>query len=140
MYKLQKQTIYTPTTKWIAKLFIDFCRRYKLMWLLHNRSESIYGLCGLMANIKSMTFFFEERENLIAWHKDADINGVSIRRQLWWFYLIEHQDKIPSYYKIKNGLGSKDLMRFIEFEKEKCVKDERLYKLYNKHSIKKTYE
>lgn len=129
---------YSNNSKWLAKLFLQFCHEYKFHLLMFETSESslmsrrqrFNWLVNHPKFLSAAVTYFEPRENLL----DPCIYGekycgpVFYRLFMWRYFLITHQDHIPRYFRLY--IGVKQLVS--ELKKEGTRNDKRLKNIFKK--------
>ncbi len=96
---------YSDNSKWLAKLFLQFCHEYKYQFLMFetnpmHRRERFDWLTLNPTYISTTVVYFEPVENLLR-HYDCGTDSCSpvfYRLAMWKYFLIKHQDKIPRYF------------------------------------------
>ena len=129
---------YSDNSKWLAKLFLQFCREYKFHFLMFecsvtSRRERFDWLTLNPANISSTVIYFEPLENLLR-HYNYDTNNCSpifYRHFMWRYFLLTHQKYIPAYFR--SYIGVKQLLS--ELKKEGTRNDKRLENIFKILSI-----
>jgi len=129
---------YSDNSKWLAKLFLQFCREYKFHFLMFecsvtSRRERFDWLTLNPANISSTVIYFEPLENLLR-HYNYDTNSCSpifYRHFMWRYFLLTHQKYIPAYFR--SYIGVKQLLS--ELKKEGTRNDKRLENIFKILSI-----
>ena len=105
---------YSDNSKWLAKLFLQFCREYKFQILFESNMSDRRMIFDYLINnpisIGGTTLFFETRENLLNHYNYGEkyCSTVFYRRFMWRYFLITHQDHIPPYFK--SYIGVKQLV------------------------------
>lgn len=103
---------YSDNSKWLAKLFLQFCREYKCQFLMFESSMSdrrmrFDYLINNPITIRGTTLFFETREKLLEHYNYGEkyCSPAYYRCTMWKYFLITHQDYIPPYYKYFIGIS-----------------------------------
>lgn len=125
---------YSDNSKWLAKLFLQFCHEYKYQFLMFetnamHRRERFDWLTLNPTNISSTVVYFEPLENLLN-HYNYGTNSCSpvfYRNVMWKYFLIKHQDKIPRYFL--SYVGVTKLLS--ELRKKGTRNDIRLERIFN---------
>ena len=129
---------YSDNSKWLAKLFLQFCHKYKFHFLMFecsvaSRRERFDWLTLNPANISSTVIYFESLENLLR-HYNYDTNRCSpifYRHFMWRYFLLTHQKYIPAYFR--SYIGVKQLLS--ELKKDGTRNDKRLENIFKILSI-----
>ena len=103
---------YSDNSKWLAKLFLQFCHEYKFHLLMFessimNRRERFNWLVNNPLSINSTVLYFEPIENLLEHYNygETHCSPVFYRLFMWRYFLITHQDHIPQYFKSYIGIN-----------------------------------
>lgn len=125
---------YSDNSKWLAKLFLQFCHEYKFQFLMFesnaiHRRERFDWLTLNPAYISSTVVHFETLENLLRHYEYGtdSCSPVFYRHAMWKYFLIKHQDKIPRYFL--SYVGVTKLLS--ELREEGTRNDIRLEKIFN---------
>ena len=126
---------YSDNSRWLAKLFLQFCREYKCQFLMFessvmSRRERFNWLMLNPTNISRTVVYFEPLENLLN-HYSYGTNSCSpvfYIHFMWKYFLITHQDHIPQYFK--SYIGVKQLVS--ELKKDGTRNDKRLENILKK--------
>ena len=125
---------YSDNSKWLAKLFLQFCREYKCQFLKFEsnamtRRERFNWLVNHPLYISHAVTYFETVENvLISMERRESWNPIFYRRFMWRYFLIRHQKYIPQYFR--SYIGVKKLVS--DLKKEGTRNDAKLEKLLEK--------
>lgn len=138
MMYIEHVKYYSDHSRWLAKLFLQFCREYKCQFLMFEssvmaRRERFDWLTLNPTNISSTVVHFEPLENLLR-HYDYYTDSCSpvfYRRAMWKYFLIKHQDKIPRYFL--SYVGVTKLLS--ELKKDGTKNDKRLENIFKILSI-----
>jgi hypothetical protein len=140
MYYVEHIKYYSDNSKWLAKLFLQFCHEYKYQFLMFEtnairRRERFDWLTLNPAYISSTVVYFEPLEYLLN-HYERVIHTnicspVFYRHTMWRYFLITHQDHIPQYFK--SYIGVKQLIS--ELKKDGTRNDKRLENIFKILSI-----
>ena len=133
-YYIESIKYYSDNSKWLAKLFLQFCREYKCQFLMFesdvmNRREKFNWLVNYPTSISNIVIYFESLENLLYYYNYSTniCSPAFYRNAMWKYFLIKHQDKIPQYFKMY--IGVKQLLS--ELRKEGTRNDIRLERIFN---------
>lgn len=124
---------YSDHSRWLAKLFLQFCHEYKCQFLIFesnvmSRRERFNWLVNYPTSISNTVIYFELVENLLNYYNyNTNIcNPAFYRNAMWKYFLIKHQDKIPQYFK--SYIGVKQLVS--ELKKDGTRNDKRLENIF----------
>ncbi len=125
---------YSDNSKWLAKLFLQFCHEYKYQFLMFEsnamrRRERFDWLTQHPKDISSTVLYFEPTENLLTHYSYGEkyCSPVFYRNVMWKYFLIKHQDKIPRYFL--SYVGVTKLLS--ELRKKGTRNDIRLERIFN---------
>lgn len=129
---------YSDNSKWLAKLFLQFCREYKFHLLMFessvmSRRERFNWLVNNPLCLSGTVLYFESLENLSN-HYNYNTNicsPVFYRHAMWRYFLITHQNNIPPYFR--SYIGVKQLVS--ELKKDGTRNDKRLENIFKILSI-----
>jgi len=129
---------YSDHSRWLAKLFLQFCHEYKFNFLLFesnvlNRRKRFDWLVHYPQNIFDTALYFEPTENLKNHYSYGEerCTPVFYRHFMWKYFLITHQNNIPPYFK--SYIGIKQLVS--ELKKDGTRNDKRLENIFKILSI-----
>lgn len=128
---------YSDHSRWLAKLFLQFCREYKFQTLFEsNMSDRRMRFDYLINNpitISGTTLFFETREKLLEHcnYGETHCSPVYYRLFMWRYFLIKRQDNIPPYFK--SYIGVKQLVS--KLKQDGTRNDKRLENIFKILSI-----
>ena len=124
---------YSDHSRWLAKLFLQFCREYKCQFLMFessvmNRRERFDWLVYYPQSISNTVLYFEPTENLLNHYAYGEerCSPVFYRHAMWKYFLITHQNNIPPYFK--SYIGVKQLL--YELKKDGTRNDKRLENIF----------
>ena len=125
---------YSDYSRWLAKLFLQFCHECKCQFLMFessvlNRRDRFDWLVNHPRNISGALAFFETKENLFTHYLYGKeyCSPVFYRHFMWRYFLITHQKNIPTYFK--SYIGVKQLVS--ELKKDGTRNDIRLERIFN---------
>lgn len=134
LYHVEHIKYYSDNSKWLAKLFLQFCHEYKYQFLMFEsnamrRRNRFDWLTLNPTNISCTVVYFESIENLLNHYKyNANIcSPVFYRNAMWKYFLINHQDKIPRYFLPYIGVPK----LLSELREEGTRNDKRLENIFN---------
>ena len=110
-YYIEHVKYYSDNSKWLAKLFLQFCHEYKFQTLfessMSDRRMRFDYLINNPITINGTTLFFETREKLLEHYNygETHCSPVYYRLFMWRYFLITHQDHIPQYFKSYIGIN-----------------------------------
>lgn len=129
---------YSDHSRWLAKLFLQFCREYKCQFLMFessvmNRRERFDWLVYYPQSISNTVLYFEPTENLLNHYSYGEecCSPVFYRHFMWKYFLLTHQKNIPLYFK--SYIGVKQLV--YELKKDGIRNDKRLENIFKILSI-----
>lgn len=128
---------YSDHSRWLAKLFLQFCREYKCQFLMFEsntmaRRERFNWLTLNPTNISSTVLYFESVSNLLYDFSYRErCTPVFYRNFMWKYFLITHQKYIPPYFS--SYIGVKQLVS--ELKKDGTRNDKRLENIFKILSI-----
>lgn len=128
---------YSDHSRWIAKLFLQFCREYKCQFLMFesntlNRREMFNWLANNPKNISRAVTYFESVSDLIYDFTYRErCTHVFYRLFMWRYFLLTHQKYIPPYFK--SYIGEKQLVSVLK--KDGTRNDKRLENIFKILSI-----
>jgi len=103
---------YSDHSRWLAKLFLQFCREYKCQFLMFessvmSRRERFNWLVNNPLRISDTVVYFETTENILNHYTYGEkyCSPVFYRHFMWRYFLITHQDHIPQYFKSYIGIN-----------------------------------
>ena len=124
---------YSDHSRWLAKLFLQFCHEYKCQSLMFgtnamHRREKFNWLTLNPTTISSTVVYFEPLDNLLNHYKyDGNTcSPVFYRKTMWKYFLIKHQDKIPRYFLSYVGVAK----LLSELKEEGTRNDKRLENIF----------
>jgi len=138
MYYIEHIKYYSDHSRWLAKLFLQFCHEYKCQSLMFesnvkSRRERFDWLTRYPTCISSTVVYFEPLEYLLN-HYNYNTNFCSpvfYRNAMWKYFLITHQDHIPPYFK--SYIGVTKLLS--ELREEGTRNDIRLEKIFRELNL-----
>ena len=138
MMYIEHVKYYSDRSRWLAKLFLQFCHEYKFHFLMFessvmSRRERFDWLVGHPLSISGAVLYFEPIEYLFN-HYNYNTNMCSpvfYRHFMWRYFLITHQNNIPPYFK--SYIGVKQLL--FELKKDGTRNDKRLENIFKILSI-----
>lgn len=138
-YYIESIKYYSDHSRWLAKLFLQFCHEYKFHLLMFesnvmSRREKFNWLVRNPKSISDTVIFFETRENILnhlLLYGEKYCSPVFYRHAMWKYFLITHQNNIPPYFK--SYIGVKQLVS--ELKKDGTRKDKRLENIFKILSI-----
>ncbi len=137
-YYIENIKYYSDNSKWLAKLFLQFCHEYKFHLLMFessvmSRRERFNWLVDNPLSISGAVQYFELRENLLNHYIYGEeyCSPVFYRNFMWKYFLITHQNNIPPYFK--SYIGVKQLVS--ELKKDGTRNDKRLENIFKILSI-----
>jgi len=137
-YYIESIKYYSDHSRWLAKLFLQFCHEYKCQCLMFEsnvmaRRERFDWLVFHPASISDTVTFFETQTNLLEhlYFGEKKCTQVFFRCFMWRYFLIKHQKYIPQYYKY--FVGTKQLVS--EMKKDGTRNDKRLENIFKILSI-----
>lgn len=128
---------YSDHSRWIAKLFLQFCREYKCQFLMFesntlNRMEIFNWLANNPQSISSAVTYFESVSDLIYYFNYIErCTPVFYRLFMWRYFLLTHQKYIPPYFR--SYIGEKQLVSVLK--KDGTRNDKRLENIFKILSI-----
>lgn len=129
---------YSDHSRWLAKLFLQFCHEYKFHLLIFEssvtgRRERFNWLVRNPKSIINTVVFFETRENILNHflYGEKYCSPVFYRNFMWKYFLLTHQNNIPPYFK--SYIGVKKLVS--ELKKDGTRNDKRLENIFKILSI-----
>ena len=129
---------YSDHSRWLAKLFLQFCHEYKYQFLMFktnamHRRERFDWLTLNPTNISSTVVYFEPLEYLLKHYNYGTdrCSQVFYRQAMWKYFLIKHQNKIPRYFL--SYVGVTKLLS--ELREEGTRNDIRLEKIFRKLNL-----
>lgn len=129
---------YSDNSKWLAKLFLQFCREYKCQFLMFesnvmNRKGIFDWLVFHPTSISNTVIYFELVENLLNYYNYSTniCNLAFYRNAMWKYFLITHQNNIPPYFK--SYIGEKQLVS--ELKKDGTRNNKKLENIFKILSI-----
>jgi len=124
---------YSDHSRWLAKLFLQFCHEYKCQILMFessvmSRRERFNWLIRNPRSISDTVVYFEPIENILNHYNYGEIycSRVFYRNFMWKYFLITHQKNIPPYFR--SYIGEKQLVS--ELKKEGTRNDKRLENIF----------
>ena len=124
---------YSDHSRWLAKLFLQFCREYKCQFLMFEsntmaRRERFNWLVNNPQSISGTVIYFESVSNLLYDFSYRErCTPAFYRHFMWRYFLLTHQKYIPQYFK--TYIGTKQLVS--ELKKDGTRNDKRLEKIFN---------
>lgn len=128
---------YSDYSRWLAKLFLQFCHEYKFNFLMFessvsNRRERFDWLVNYPQSISGTVLYFESTSDLLRDFSCKErCTPVFYRQFMWKYFLITHQNNIPPYFK--SYIGVKQLVS--ELKKDGTRNDKRLENIFKILSI-----
>ena len=129
---------YSDYSRWLAKLFLQFCHEYKCQFLMFEstvlaRRERFNWLVRNPKYISYAVIYFESTETLLNYYSYGGkyCSHVFYRHFMWRYFLITHQNHIPPYFK--SYIGVKQLVS--ELKKDGTRNDKRLENIFKILSI-----
>lgn len=128
---------YSDHSRWIAKLFLQFCREYKFQFLMFesntmNRMEMFNWLANNPKNISRAVTYFESVSDLIYYFTYRErCTPAFYRLFMWRYFLLTHQKYIPPYFR--SYIGEKQLVSVLK--KDGTRNDKRLENIFKILSI-----
>lgn len=128
---------YSDHSRWIAKLFLQFCREYKCQFLMlestiMSRRERFNWLVNHPQSISGAITYFESASDLIydfTYRKRC--TPAFYRLFMWRYFLLTHQKYIPTYFR--SYIGEKQLVSVLK--KDGTRNDKRLENIFKILSI-----
>jgi len=129
---------YSDHSRWLAKLFLQFCHEYKCQFLMFesnvmSRRGRFNWLVRNPRSISGAVLYFEPLEYLLdCYNYRTNIcSPVFYRHAMWRYFLITHQNHIPPYFR--SYIGEKQLVS--ELKKDGTKNDKRLENIFKILSI-----
>lgn len=128
---------YSDHSRWLAKLFLQFCHEYKCQFLMFessvmSRRERFDFLVNNPQSISGAVTYFESVSNLIYdfAHRER-CTPAFYRLFMWRYFLLTHQKYIPPYFR--SYIGKKQLVS--ELKKDGTRNDKRLKNIFKILSV-----
>ena len=125
---------YSDHSRWIAKLFLQFCREYKCQFLMFEsntmaRRERFNWLVNNPQSISGTVIYFESVSDLLYHFNYGSLrcSPVFYRHFMWRYFLLTHQKYIPPYFR--SYIGEKQLVS--ELKKDGTRNDIRLERIFS---------
>ena len=128
---------YSDHSRWLAKLFLQFCHKYKFHLLIFesntmSRRERFNWLVNNPQSISGAVIYFESVSKLLYEFSHRErCTPVFYRNFMWKYFLITHQKYIPPYFR--RYIGVKQLVS--ELKKDGTRNDKRLENIFKILSI-----
>jgi hypothetical protein len=128
---------YSDHSRWIAKLFLQFCREYKYQFLMFesntmSRRERFNWLVRHPLSISGAVIYFESASDLIDDFTYRErCTPTFYRLFMWRYFLLTHQKHIPPYFR--SYIGEKQLVSVLK--RDGTRNDKRLENIFKILSI-----
>jgi len=103
--KFTIKPIFSQKSYWLYKLFIEFCKENKCMYILYDDGYVKEGIFDKAIEnftmLIGLTAFFEEYGNIAKCIVEGECNAAFERIQLWRYFLLKNYTKIPRQVRME---------------------------------------